>query len=89
MVANTREPMPDFENMGIRSLIVQMATTQHHQGEDIVEIKGHAKETNGTVSDLVIRAAKLDGAMWVLGIIMAVMTLGVAIAGLVLGILLW
>ena len=79
----TTQEAPNFDGMSDRDVLIVVATNQHHMAVDIVEIKQEAKTLNGTVRDLVIGAAKQDGAMWILRGIMAVMTLGASITGVV------
>ncbi len=74
----------EFERMTDREVLVQVATSQNYMQEDIMEIKKHAAETNGTVAALVLDAAKQDGAIMMLRAIMAVMMLGVTVAGVVI-----
>ena len=78
--ARPTEPLPDFDRMKDHDLLVTVATSQHYMKEDIVKIEKHQEETNGTVASLVLKAARVDGAMWVLGILMVV---GIAVAGVV------
>ncbi len=72
-------PLPDFEKMEDHDLLVTVATGQHYMKHDIAETKTAAKATNGAVAGLLIREARRDGAMWVLG---GLMTIGIAIAGI-------
>ena len=78
------EAVPDFDAMGDRALLIQVATTQHHMQHDISEIEKHNKETNGTVAKLVVGAAKQEGALLMLRWIML---FGVAVAGVAVGLI--
>ncbi len=77
--ASAPAPLPDFEKMEDHDLLVTVATGQHHMRHDITKIEEHGEEVNGTVADLLLREARRDGAMWVLG---GLMTIGIAVAGL-------
>lgn len=79
MVLDT-DQVPDFTDMTTREVLVRVATNQHHMAHDIVEIKVEAKRQNGTLKDLILKAARQDGAMWALGILM---TVGITTAGVV------
>ena len=77
--------VPDFERMTDREVLVQVATDQHHMQQDIREIKEHAAEVNGTVANLVLGAARQEGAIFVLRAVIAVSAVGVAVASVIIG----
>lgn len=86
MVSEARpaEPLPNFKTMKDHDLLVTVATGQHYMKEDISKIEQHSDEVNGTVAGLLLREARRDGAMWVLG---GLMTIGIAVASVIVALI--
>ena len=82
--------MADLENLTDRDLLVQIATEQRWIVADVAEIKIHAKETNGHITELKAEHYRQAGAIimlrWLGGLTLAGIGAGGTIAGVVLAI---
>ena len=72
---------PTFDHMSDRDLLVQVATSQEHMRGDIAALSKHQEEQNGVVADLKDSQLVQRGALMMLS---AMMTVGIAVAGIVL-----
>ncbi len=70
-----------IHNMKDHDLLVRIAVK-------VDALEEHSSDQNGHIENLTVRALKMEGALdfgrWVLGVTLAVMTLGLGVTGLVL-----
>ena len=78
-------------NKALQSLQVDMAVVRTHVTEikaDVAEVKAHQVKQNGAVVSLQSDALKAEGGVamlkWMIGVLLALMALGVSFAGMML-----
>lgn len=81
--------MAEFERMSERDLLMTVAQQVRDMQQDISEIKGHARRTNGSIAEIKTEQNRMEGALsvlkWLVGVSISIMGVGAAVAGLVLG----
>ena len=79
----------DWTRLSDRDLLILTASGLDDVRGDVKEIKRHQERQNGTLTEVVRKQHQQEGALsvtrWLIGVTLTVMTIGVMIAGLVLG----